>query len=209
MRIDEIVELVKGPEVLDVGCAGHQVRPSEPDWLHGRLRERFHVTGIDISEINITLLRNLGFDNLHVQSADSFELGRQFNTIVAGEVIEHVSNPGQFLACVRRHLLPDGRLVLSTPYAFSLMYALYSLDHFPKTCENTEHTCWFCPSTISELSRREGLEIESWRLTDDYCPTVASRKYQLYWKLVHTLGRLVPERITRTTLIVVLKPAVA
>ncbi len=209
MRINEILDLVKGPEVLDVGCAGHRIRPSEPDWLHGRLRERFHVTGIDISEFNITLLRNLGFDNLHVQSADSFELGRQFDTIVAGEVIEHVSNPGQFLARARRHLLPDGRLVLSTPYAFSLMHVLYSLDHFPKTCENIEHTCWFCPSTISELSRREGLEIESWRLTDDYSTAIASRKYQLYRKFVRTLGKLLPDRISKTTLIAVLKPALA
>jgi len=207
MRVDEILELVKGPEVLDIGCAGHQVRPDRPDWLHGRLRQRFHVTGIDISESNIALLTELGFDNLHVQSADGFDLGRRYNTVVAGEVLEHVSNPGHFFARVIRHLEPDGRLVLSTPYAFSLMYAFYALNHFPKTCENGEHTCWFCLTTIAEISRREGLEIEAWRLTDDYSAEVSSMKYQLYWKLVRSVGKLLPDRLTKTSMIVVLRPS--
>ena len=206
MRSDEILQLVRGPNVLDIGCAGHQVHPDRSDWLHGRLRRHFRVTGIDISEHNIALLRNWGFDNLHVQNAESFELGNKYNTIVAGEVIEHVSNPGRFFAQVRRHLLPDGRLVLSTPYVFSLMYALYAANHFPKTCENGEHTCWFCLSTITELAGREGLEIESWRLVEDYDENVASRKYRLYWRLVRTIGRLLPERVTKTNLLVVLKP---
>jgi 2-polyprenyl-3-methyl-5-hydroxy-6-metoxy-1,4-benzoquinol methylase len=207
VRADEVLQFVRGPEVLDIGCAGHQVNPSQRDWLHGRLREHFKVTGIDISESNVALLRQLGFDRLHVQSADAFDLGAKYNTIVAGEVLEHVSNPGQFFARVRKHLLPNGRLVLSTPYVFSLMYAFYAFDHFPKTCENGEHTCWFCPKTIAELSRREGLEIESWRLIDDYNERVVSFKYRAYWKVVRSLGRLLPDKLTKTNMIVVLRHA--
>jgi len=205
MRTEDILNLVTGPDVLDVGCAGHQVKPNQPGWLHGRLRERFHVTGIDISNGNLALMRDLGFDDLHAQSADTFDLGRQFNTIVAGEIIEHLSNPGQFLAAARRHLTPNGRLVLSTPYGFSLMHAVYAAHHFPKTCENAQHTCWFCPSTLEELARREGFSVETWRLIDDYDPTVTSRKYRAYWKLVHLAGRLLPERMTKTTMLMVLK----
>ena len=205
MRADEIMELVSGPAVLDIGCAGHQVKPDRPGWLHGKLRERFQVTGIDISESNIAVMRSLGIDDIHVQSADSFELGRQYNTVVAGEVIEHLSNPGQFLARVRTHLAPGGRLVLSTPYGFSMMHSLYAASYFPKTCENGEHTCWFCPSTIRELARREGFEVEKWRLIDDYDPSVTSRKYRLYWKLIHTFGRLLPYKITKTTMLIAFK----
>lgn len=205
MRTDDILNLVKGPDVLDIGCSGHKVRPDQPDWLHGRLRQQYRVTGIDISESNIALMRSLGFDDIHVQSADTFELGKQYNTIVAGEVIEHLSNPGQFLARARQHLVPGGRLVLSTPYGFSLMYSVYAAHHFPKTCENAEHTCWFCPSTLRELAQREGFEVENWRLIDDYDPSVASHKYQLYWKLIRTIGRLLPDKITKTTMLVALK----
>lgn len=205
MRANEILKLVEGPNVLDIGCAGHVVRPDSPDWLHGRLRAKFTVAGIDTSEQNISYMRRLGYDDLHVQSADTFDLGRRFDTIVAGELIEHVSNPGQFFARVRAHLIPGGRLVLSTPYVFSLMYTLYAAYHFPVTCENGEHTCWFCPSTIAELARRESLEVESWRLVDDYSGSVTSLKYRLYWLLVRSLGRLLPDRFTKTNMVVVLR----
>jgi 2-polyprenyl-3-methyl-5-hydroxy-6-metoxy-1,4-benzoquinol methylase len=205
MRTDEILKLVTGPEVLDIGCAGHELRPGKPDWLHGRLREHFRVTGIDISDTNVNLLTNLGFDNVYVQSAETFELGKQYNTIVAGEVLEHLSNPGSFLVQARKHLLPEGRLIVSTPYAFSLMYTLYALDHFPKTCENKQHTSWFCLSTITELSRRVGLQVESCQLIDDYSATVSSRKYQLYWWLVRTVGAILPDKVTKTNMLVVLR----
>ncbi len=205
MRSDDILELVNGPAVLDIGCAGHHVKPDQAGWLHGKLRERFHVTGIDISETNVAIMRSLGIEDVYVQSAESFALDRRFNTIVAGEVIEHLSNPGQFLARVRAHLVPGGRLVLSTPYGFSLMHSLYAANYFPKTCENAEHTCWFCPSTIRELARREDLVVETWRLVDDYDPSVSSLKYRMYWKLVHTIGRLMPEKFTKTTMLIVFK----
>jgi cyclopropane fatty-acyl-phospholipid synthase-like methyltransferase len=150
-------------------------------------------------------MRSLGIDDVHVQSAENFSLGRRYNTVVAGEVIEHLSNPGKFLACVREHLVPGGRLVLSTPYSFSIMYSLYATNHFPKTCENSEHTCWFCLSTIRELARREGFVVESCRFVDDYDPSVTSRKYRMYWKLVHTIGRLIPEKLTKTTMLIVFR----
>jgi 2-polyprenyl-3-methyl-5-hydroxy-6-metoxy-1,4-benzoquinol methylase len=199
--------LVKGPDVLDVGCAGREIAPNEPQWLHGRLREHFNVTGIDVSEHNITVLKKLGFTGLHVQSAETFELKQTFDTIVAGEVIEHLSNPGKFLERSRAHLRPQGRLIISTPNAFSLMYGLYALAHFPKTCENDEHTCWFCPSTIAELAAREGLAIETWRLVDDYSDKVKSFKYRAYWIFARTVGKLLPRRLTKTNMIVVLRCA--
>jgi 2-polyprenyl-3-methyl-5-hydroxy-6-metoxy-1,4-benzoquinol methylase len=205
MRADEILRFVEGPDVLDVGCAGHVVRPESPEWLHGQLRSKFRVTGIDISEGNILKMKQLGFNDLHVQSADTFSLPQRFNTVVAGELIEHLSNPGSFLARVREHLSPGGRLVLSTPYVFSLMYAAYAAHHFPKTCQNTEHTSWFCPRTIAELAQRESFEVEQWHLVDDYSPSVTSWKYRAYWLLVRTLGAFLPDRFTKTNMIVVLR----
>lgn len=205
MRSDEILSHVVGPRVLDVGCAGHRVEPENPDWLHRRLSERFEVTGIDISEPNLAKMRALGYTDIHLQSAESIDLRGTFDTVVAGEIIEHVSNPGLFFSSVKRHLSPQGRLVLTTPYVFSLMYALYALHRFPKTCENSEHAFWLCPATITELARREGLQVESWKLIDDYAPSVTSFKYRVYWSLMRTIGRALPQRIKRTTMLLVLR----
>jgi hypothetical protein len=71
MRADDILELVTGPAVPDAGCAGRQVKPDEQRWPHRKLWERFRVTRIDISESNSGLMRSLGIDDVHVQSADS------------------------------------------------------------------------------------------------------------------------------------------
>ena len=46
----------------------------------------------------------------------------KFDTIVAGEVIEHISNPTQFLTNCYKLLNKKGKLILTTPNATSLLH---------------------------------------------------------------------------------------
>lgn len=155
-RIRVILELSQGPEVLDVGCAGHVPEPESPYWLHGALVRRFaRVAGIDVNAANVLRLRAEGYD-VRVGNAETLELGERFDTVVAGEVIEHLANPGLFLERVKAHLKPGGRVVLSTPVPFGLLHLLYAWRNWPKTCSNPEHTLWLCPSTLGELAGRVG-----------------------------------------------------
>jgi len=204
-RTDVILRWVKGPSVLDVGCTGHTVETGSPRWLHGRLREQFpSVAGIDISDENIDALRRHGFTNLHVQSAESFELPEKFDTIVAGEIIEHLANPGLFLQQAHKHLKPAGRLVLTTPQPFSLVNIAYALLKFPKTCQNRQHTCWFCPRTMTELVERTGLRMEHFELIDDYSPESLSRPYRAFVALRRGLGFLMPRLLAKNAMLFVL-----
>jgi SAM-dependent methyltransferase len=207
LRSDAILKWVKGPEVLDVGCTGHFVNIGSPQWLHGRLREKFpSVSGIDISEANAAILRERGFDKIYVQSAETFQLSDRFDTIVAGELIEHLANPGLFLQQARAHLKPGGRLVLTTPNAFSLLFISYALFKYPKTCENLQHTCWFCPQTIKELVERSGFKIEHFELFDDYSPNSSSRRYRLFVTLRRGFGFLLPKLLAKSGMFLVLAP---
>jgi SAM-dependent methyltransferase len=207
LRADAIVKWVKGPEVLDVGCTGHSVNIGSPQWLHGRLREKFpSVSGIDISEANATILRERGFDKIYVQSAETFQLSDRFDTIVAGELIEHLANPGLFLQQARAHLKPGGRLVLTTPNAFSLLFISYALFKYPKTCENLQHTCWFCPQTVKELVERSGFKIEHFELFDDYSPNSQSWRYRLFVTLRRGFGFLLPKLLAKSGMFLVLAP---
>jgi SAM-dependent methyltransferase len=207
-RIDGVISQVVGPRVLDVGCAAHLPRPGSPDWLHGRLRQRFpQVVGIDIHRENIEALRGIGYEEVHVGDAQSFSLAGRFDTIVAGELVEHLSNPGLFLRKAREHLRPGGRIVITTPYPFSLFFNLYSWVNFPRTCSNPEHTCWFCPQTIGELARRQGLCIARWFLVEDYSSEVTSRKYRLFAAFIRAFRGLLPRRLRCNTMIVVLEAA--
>lgn len=205
LRTDLILQWVKGPSVLDVGCTGHALAVGSRGWLHGRLREQFTtVVGIDISRENIESLRTQGFSNLHVQSAESFQLDKQFDTIVAGELIEHLANPGLFLQQARAHLKPKGRLVLTTPHPFSLLDITYALLKFPRTCQNLQHACWFCPQTMKELAARNHLRIEHFELIDDYTPDNPSRRYRTFIVLRRWTSFLLPRLLAKNAMLFVL-----
>jgi 2-polyprenyl-3-methyl-5-hydroxy-6-metoxy-1,4-benzoquinol methylase len=168
-RIEAILRETNGPAVLDVGCVGgfQEASPdtSDPLWLHGHLRAAFDdVWGIDLSPTRIEALRARGYGDIHVADAESFELDRRFNSIVAGELIEHLANPGMFLRRCGEHLAEGGRIVLTTPYPFSYETTAYAWFRYPRTCPNREHTMWFCPKTMERLADLCGFQIRSWRL---------------------------------------------
>ena len=205
-RAETILEWVRGPNVLDVGCAAHVPEPGNPYWVHGQLRERFPgVVGIDISEQNIGFLRERGFGNLHVASAETFTLQEHFDTVFSGELIEHLSNPGAFLDRAREHLSPGGRIVLTTPYPFSLLFQAYAFLKYPKTCQNLEHTCWFCPRTLTTLAERSGLKVVHWELLEDYRLFDPSGKYRCFVRVVSWFRWLIPKRLRANTMLFVVE----
>lgn len=203
-RAERLAELVRGPAVLDVGCAGHTVEPESPHWLHGQLLKRFpEVVGIDQSAEKIEELRNRGFNHVFVANAETFSFVERFNTIVAGELIEHVSNPGLFLQQARSHLAPGGQLVVSTPFPFSLLNFLYAHLKYPKTCQNLEHVHWFCVSTLLELANRCGLRVSHWELVEDYRREDRSGLYRAFVHLIAWLGWMLPKRLRCNSMVFV------
>lgn len=118
-RIEWIVEHIRGKDVLDIGCVGESYTCGHSRWLHGILRKyaRF-VMGIDNNFDGVMRLREKGY-NCVFANAENFSLPYKFDVVVASEVIEHLCNPGLFLDCVKRHLRPNGYLILTTPNARS------------------------------------------------------------------------------------------
>ncbi len=199
-RIRKILEYAKGPSVLDVGCVGGNCNPDSPHWLHRHLRQKFpDVIGIDVNGRAIEKLRSMGFD-CREADAERFELGRKFDSIVAGEVIEHLSNPGDFLNSARRHLNLGGRLIVTTPYPFSAMNISYAILKYPKTCSHPEHTMWFCPATLAELAGRYGYRYR-WELVEDYYEDVDSLLYRIFLKVRY----LFPKRLRYNCMLFILE----
>jgi 2-polyprenyl-3-methyl-5-hydroxy-6-metoxy-1,4-benzoquinol methylase len=150
-RYEAVRGLLRPGSVLDIGCAS---RYGRADWLHGLLAaETDDVVGIDLNAKTVAELQGAGYD-VRLADAQDFDLGRTFDVIFAGEVIEHLDNVHGFLSSARRHLAPGGRLVLTTPNAFYVGNFIYRLGGNARV--HPQHTAWYCESTLRRVLKVNG-----------------------------------------------------
>jgi 2-polyprenyl-3-methyl-5-hydroxy-6-metoxy-1,4-benzoquinol methylase len=157
-RCKYVAKLVENKTVLDIGCVDHNLaNRSKGHWLHEHLvNSAKKAIGIDYEESEIKKMQNEGY---HVLPADAtnFELNSKFDCIVAGEIIEHLSNPGLFLERARAHLLENGQLILTTPNANCIAYFIENL-FLGREIENSDHVNIYTPKTITKLLERNGFK---------------------------------------------------
>ncbi|MBI5405870.1 class I SAM-dependent methyltransferase [Candidatus Kaiserbacteria bacterium] len=150
--------VLPGDTVLDIGFWGQGVGVDSPEWVHALLRARAReVWGIDTSYDETKLPG--GPAHYLRASAESFSLNKRFDVIFAGDLIEHLSNPGLFLAHAKQHLAPGGRLILSTPNAFNLFNIAEKFSKGEPTV-NADHTCYFNEKTLRQSLRKNGWRVE-------------------------------------------------
>lgn len=148
-----------GKTALDVGCgAGLLCEPLAR--LGGQ------VAGVDAAPENIEAARahaaltSLAIDYRAGEIADQ-GLGR-FDVVTCMEVIEHVMDPGAFVAELVRHLKPDGLLLLSTPNRTTasrvfLVEAAERLGQVPRGTHDWDK--FLTPEESTKLLEDAGLEV--------------------------------------------------
>lgn len=156
IRFNLISQIVKNKRVLDVGCVDHEANKEQSkEWLHRIIvDEGKEVTGLDLEEEQVRKLRSRGY-NIICGDAEVINLGKQFEVIVAGELIEHLDNPGRFLRNMRKHLEPNGTIVLTTPNPFYPKRFLEIITN-KSVVVHPQHVSWFCPSTLYSILNRTG-----------------------------------------------------
>ena len=204
-RVQTVLSLIDGPDVLHVGCVGEG---GERFLLHSTLCERLpqcQVWGVDVNASGVAELCRRGF-NVVEGDAESLDFDHKFDTIFAGELIEHLSNPGRFLDSCRRALKPNGKLVLSTPNPFSVMYTTMYIKNFRRAF-NRGHALWMCPQTLGQISNRSGYTLAEITFVDNICPEHVTSKWSktfaAIWKVVRPF---LPHRF-RDTIVAVLRSA--
>jgi SAM-dependent methyltransferase len=153
-------------EVLDLGCVCHDLSQTAVPWLHGLLCERAaSVVGVDYLPEEVEKMRRQGYDAV-CANVEQMDLGRKFDVVAAGDLIEHLDNFGMFLRNVRAHLKDDGVLLVTTPNPITWVRYLRVLLRGGAGA-NKEHTCWFTAKVLRQLAERHGLALVEEAYVDD------------------------------------------
>jgi len=169
-RVDRnpfLIERARGKKVLHLGCADEHLvdlKLKNNAHLHAQLASvAGELWGVDVSAKGISELRRAGFPNLicgDVERLDDIDdlRDQHFDVIIAGELIEHLSNPGLFLNGCRRLCSPDTELILTTPNA--LVYSQPIFACLNREAVHPDHTLFWSPATLRTLIKRSGLAIK-------------------------------------------------
>ncbi|HEY1502649.1 MAG TPA: bifunctional 2-polyprenyl-6-hydroxyphenol methylase/3-demethylubiquinol 3-O-methyltransferase UbiG [Stellaceae bacterium] len=152
-----------GLNLLDIGCGGGLI--CEP-----MARLGFAVTGIDADTTALTVAREhaatqgLAIDYRDDDAQDMAARDRNFDAVLALEVVEHAADPVLFVATAARLVRPGGALILSTinrtpkAYAAAIIGAEYVLRWLPRGTH--EYRKFRRPSELARDVRAAGLIVE-------------------------------------------------
>lgn len=167
-KIRFVIPYCRDKDVLDLGCVQHNPENYKSKyWLHKALAQVANsLEGMDLYEEGVEYLKKLGY-HVIVGNAEHFDTGKKYDVIVAGDLIEHLENLGDFLTCCQSHLRPGGRLLLSTPNPWYWRNVVKALL-FGRVSSNCEHTLWMCPTVLGQLLARHNMKIEHWHYGSRY-----------------------------------------
>ncbi|KAK9284922.1 hypothetical protein L1049_024103 [Liquidambar formosana] len=177
----------EGLKIVDVGCGGGIL--SEPLARMGAT-----VTGIDAVEKNIKIARvHAELDPLTstieyccTTAEKLVEEERQFDAVIALEVIEHVADPSEFCKSLAALTISNGATVISTinrsmrAYATAIIAAEYLLHWLPKGTH--QWSSFLTPEELVLILQRASINVQEmagfvynpltgrWALSDDISP---------------------------------------
>lgn len=169
-RVEFIKSLCAEQRVLHLGCTNW---PYTKDSIEKGMLLHFDLEkiaadlyGFDFDQSGLDILAEAGGKNLYradLERLDEVHLDETFDVIIAGEIIEHLSNPGLLLNGIKRFMGPYSRLVITTVNAYcGMRFFIYGLRGRGGISEpvHPDHIAYYSYSTLSLLLKRHGLDVE-------------------------------------------------
>ncbi|MBR9693404.1 class I SAM-dependent methyltransferase [Candidatus Woesearchaeota archaeon] len=152
---------MKDKNVLDVGSVSHDAKQeTSSGWLFIKLLEHAkHVLGVDYETKQVNILRKKGY-NIIAGDATKIKLGKSFDVVVAGDIIEHINDQGAFLKNMHAHLKRRGKIIICTPNADGFGASLRRIL-FGGARTNPDHVLWHDKITLRVILERYGFTVEN------------------------------------------------
>ncbi len=157
-------QTLQDKQLLDIGCGGGLI--AEPMTRLGA-----NVTAIDASEKNIKVAKlhaeKMGLDiNYQYTTAENLAtIGKQFDVILALEIIEHVADIELFIKSAYELLKPNGIIILSTlnrtakSYAMAIIGAEYIMRLLPVGTHSWKK--FLRPSELYNILENNNIEVKN------------------------------------------------
>lgn len=176
-RLRMMAAMCFGGSLLDVGAA----QLPNP-FLRGE-----RVVGVDIADPSHVPANYSCFVKGDVGALVDAVNGERFDTVLCGELIEHVERPYDLLRTLSVVIAPGGRLVLSTPNAVGLPVVLAEWIRSSRFFYDADHAFYFTPRWMVRMLERSGYAVIATRPVGlwlpfgvvPFCPV--SLSYQLVY----------------------------
>ena len=150
-REEYLLKAARGKIVLDIGASGPMAVALQ--------KVAKHYLGMDIKDNpEISNFRIIDLDDSFYDDIFEYVLEEnKFDLIIAGEVIEHLSNAGHFLDLLH---YDNTQVILTTPNAFGIA----GNQHLKNGVEsvNKEHVAWYSYHTLRTLIERHNFKLLLW-----------------------------------------------
>jgi len=170
-RFSLIENYVKGKKIIHLGCCDHvpliKEKIKNNFWLHASITNNSNKTlGIDINKEGIKYLTNeLNITNCIYANIIQDEIpeinSENWDYIIAGEIIEHLDNPVEFLKNIHfKFKNKIQKIIITVPNAFC--YTNLKFIKKKQECINTDHRYWFTPFTLAKILTLASFQIEEY-----------------------------------------------
>jgi ubiquinone/menaquinone biosynthesis C-methylase UbiE len=195
-----IREFCRDRNVLHLGCTNY---PYTEDAIKNKMLVHFdlekvagRLTGFDFDQAGLDILASHGSTNLYqadLEKLEEVDCSEKFDVIVAGEMIEHLNNPGLFLNGIKRFMSSETRLMITTINAYCAMrFAIYGLRGKGGLNEpvHPDHVAYYSYKTLKLLIERHDFEIDDFMFYD------VGTEHRPYLRKIHNIINDVAVRIS-------------
>ena len=157
--LNKIRQYNSGLDYLEIGLGSGEM-------ISVALEMGYNVSAIDISEYCAREVSSMLDIDVNICDFMKFNSDKQFDVIIMGDVIEHISNPVAALEKAHHLLKSSGVIWLSTPN-YESSFSFYNKYCDPMWREKTHYT-YFSYRGIKPILERIGFEVKKYDISHRY-----------------------------------------